>query len=51
MSYMGQGSLVNSTFRTKLFLNVNPFYEIMPHWFLLIGIGIATLQLLLLVRL
>lgn len=41
LSYFGQGAWLS--LRKDKFLNgVNPFYEIMPHWFLLIGILIAT---------
>ena len=42
MSYMGQGAwLLNHVGTTSN--GINPFFEIMPHWFLLIGIGIATI--------
>ena len=41
LSYFGQGAWL--MLRKDRFLNgLNPFYEIMPHWFLLIGILIAT---------
>ena len=39
---MGQGAwLLNHVGTTSN--GINPFFEIMPHWFLLIGIGIATI--------
>ena len=41
-SYMGQGAWLIQHLGETI-PNVNPFFEIMPHWFLLIGIGIATL--------
>ncbi|GAC1382722.1 MAG: KUP/HAK/KT family potassium transporter [Ginsengibacter sp.] len=41
LSYFGQGAWL--MMRSDKYLNgANPFYEIMPHWFLLIGILIAT---------
>lgn len=41
LNYFGQGAWLISSQNT--FLNgLNPFYEIMPHWFLLSGIIIAT---------
>ena len=44
VNYLGQGVwLLNHNGRT-LDLNLhNPFYEIMPQWFLIYGIGIATI--------
>jgi KUP system potassium uptake protein len=42
LNYMGQGAWLMLHEGTKLGKN-NPFYEIMPQWFLVIGIGIATL--------
>lgn len=42
INYLGQGAWLMH--QGNEFLNgQNPFYEIMPQWFLLIGIGIATL--------
>ena len=42
MSYMGQGAwLIQHLGESPS--NLNPFFEIMPHWFLLVGITIATL--------
>lgn len=42
INYLGQGAWLMH--QGSEFLNgQNPFYEIMPQWFLLIGIGIATL--------
>ncbi len=41
INYFGQGAWVMSL--PKPFLGgLNPFYEIMPHWFLIVGITIAT---------
>ena len=41
LNYFGQGAWL--ILRKEKFLNgVNPFYEIMPHWFLIFGIIIAT---------
>lgn len=41
INYFGQGAWIMSL--SKPLLNgLNPFYEIMPHWFLIIGIAIAT---------
>ncbi len=42
MSYMGQGAWLLNHVGT-VSNGINPFFEIMPHWFLLIGIGIATI--------
>ncbi len=42
ISYMGQGAWI-LTLHTGKLNGLNPFYELMPHWFLLSGIGIATL--------
>src|SRR6266496_5420677 len=41
LNYFGQGAWL--MLRKEQFLNgLNPFYEVMPHWFLIIGIFIAT---------
>lgn len=41
LNYFGQGAWL--MVRKETFLNgLNPFYEIMPHWFLIAGIIIAT---------
>lgn len=41
LNYFGQGAWL--LFRKEKFLNgLNPFYEIMPHWFLIFGIMVAT---------
>ncbi len=42
INYMGQGAWLLSLGKTSLG-NLNPFYEIMPHWFLIMGIIIATM--------
>jgi KUP system potassium uptake protein len=41
MNYMGQGAWLMQHVGEPS-NNVNPFFELMPHWFLLIGIGVAT---------
>ncbi|MGI9138843.1 MAG: KUP/HAK/KT family potassium transporter, partial [Sediminibacterium sp.] len=41
-NYMGQGAWLLQHIGQPMD-GFNPFYELMPHWFLLIGIGIATL--------
>ena len=42
INYLGQGSWILSYHGTKL-NGANPFYEMMPHWFLVPGIIVATL--------
>ncbi len=42
LNYMGQGAWLLSHQGEQLNKR-NPFYELMPEWFLLIGIGIATI--------
>ncbi len=42
INYMGQGAWLLAQHSDKL-NGLNPFYELMPHWFLLVGVGIATL--------
>ena len=41
LNYFGQGAWLLSS-GNKLLSDKNPFFEIMPHWFLLFGIIIAT---------
>jgi KUP system potassium uptake protein len=41
LNYFGQGAWVMLR-KEKLLSGLNPFYEVMPHWFLVIGIIIAT---------
>ncbi|MBK6540195.1 MAG: KUP/HAK/KT family potassium transporter [Flavobacteriales bacterium] len=41
-NYMGQGAWLLQH-EGQLLGHVNPFYEVMPQWFLIIGVGIATL--------
>ena len=41
LNYLGQGAYVESLAGQPLGER-NPFYELMPEWFLIIGIGIAT---------
>ena len=44
INYLGQGVWLLSHNGQTLNLNLhNPFYEIMPNWFLIYGIGIATI--------
>ncbi len=42
INYLGQGAWILSHNQAKL-NGLNPFYELMPHWFLLPGILIATM--------
>lgn len=42
INYMGQGVWLLQLGKTNLG-DLNPFYELMPHWFLIFGILIATL--------
>ena len=42
LNYMGQGAWL-LTHQGEQLNKRNPFYELMPDWFLLIGIGIATI--------
>jgi KUP system potassium uptake protein len=42
LNYMGQGAWLMSLGKGALLHNRNPFYEMMPHWFLIPGIIIAT---------
>ncbi len=41
LNYFGQGAWLMLR-KEKLLNGLNPFYEVMPHWFLLFGIIIAT---------
>ena len=41
LNYFGQGAWLMLR-KDKLLNGLNPFYEVMPHWFLIIGIIIAT---------
>jgi len=43
LSYMGQAAWIMNLGKGALLQNRNPFYEIMPHWFLIPGIIIATI--------
>jgi len=43
LNYLGQGAWVLSQAPGKNFTGVNPFFEIVPHFFLLPAIGLATL--------
>ncbi len=43
LNYMGQAAWIMNLGEGNLLNGQNPFYEIMPNWFLPIGIGIATL--------
>lgn len=42
LTYMGQGAWLLNMGQNKL-NGLNPFYEVMPDWFVIYGIGIATL--------
>ena len=42
LNYMGQGAWLIQHIGEPID-GLNPFYAIMPHWFLLIGIGVATI--------
>jgi KUP system potassium uptake protein len=41
LNYFGQGAWLIT--KEGTYLETNPFYAIMPEWFLIIGIGVATL--------
>ncbi|RDC65939.1 KUP/HAK/KT family potassium transporter [Adhaeribacter pallidiroseus] len=43
LNYFGQAAWLSQHFNQKLGENQNPFYGVMPEWFLLIGIVIATI--------
>jgi KUP system potassium uptake protein len=43
LNYMGQGAWLMTLGKCVLLQSRNPFYEIMPHWFLIAGIVIATI--------
>jgi len=43
LNYLGQGAWVLTRPANYNFGGVNPFFEVVPHWFLLPAIGIATL--------
>ncbi len=43
LNYFGQGVWLLQHQGTYLLDNNNPFYKIMPEWFLIFGIGVATL--------
>lgn len=43
LNYMGQAAWIMNLGKGALLQGRNPFYEIMPHWFLIAGIIIATL--------
>jgi KUP system potassium uptake protein len=43
INYMGQASWIMSLGEGNLLNGQNPFFEIMPHWFLIPGICIATI--------
>ncbi|QNF32517.1 KUP/HAK/KT family potassium transporter [Adhaeribacter swui] len=43
LNYFGQAAWLTQHFNQKLDENQNPFYGVMPEWFLLIGIVIATI--------
>jgi KUP system potassium uptake protein len=43
LNYMGQGTWLMSLGKGAFLQDRNPFYEMMPHWFLIPGIIIATI--------
>jgi KUP system potassium uptake protein len=43
LNYMGQGAWLMNLGKGASLQSRNPFYEIMPHWFLIAGIIIATI--------
>ncbi|MEO6894249.1 MAG: KUP/HAK/KT family potassium transporter [Ginsengibacter sp.] len=43
LSYMGQGAWIMNLGNGAFLQSRNPFYEMMPHWFLIAGIIIATI--------
>jgi KUP system potassium uptake protein len=43
LNYMGQAAWIMNLGKGALLQGRNPFYEIMPHWFLIAGIVIATI--------
>lgn len=43
LNYMGQAAWIINLGENATLNGRNPFYEIMPHWFLIIGIVIATI--------
>ncbi|HWW40114.1 KUP/HAK/KT family potassium transporter [Pedobacter sp.] len=43
LNYLGQGAWVLTQPVTKNFTGINPFFEIIPHFFLLPGIALATM--------
>lgn len=43
LNYMGQAAWIMNLGENATLNGRNPFYEIMPHWFLIIGIVIATI--------
>ncbi|MCW5907630.1 MAG: KUP/HAK/KT family potassium transporter [Chitinophagales bacterium] len=43
INYMGQAAWIMNLGEGATLSGRNPFFEIMPHWFLIVGIGIATM--------
>lgn len=43
LNYMGQGAWLMNLGKGAFLQSMNPFYEMMPHWFLIAGIIIATI--------
>ena len=43
LNYMGQAAWIMNLGKGAILQSRNPFYEIMPHWFLIAGIIIATI--------
>jgi len=44
LNYFGQGAYILSHYNgeSKLTAEINPFYDLMPHWFIIAGVIIAT---------
>lgn len=43
LNYLGQGAYLMSNFNGKALNGINPFFDLMPSWFIIPGIIIATL--------
>jgi KUP system potassium uptake protein len=43
LNYMGQGAWIMSHGEGASLEGINPFFEIMPHWFLVPGVAVATI--------
>lgn len=43
LNYLGQGAYLMTNFNGKALNGINPFFDMMPSWFVIVGIIIATL--------